>query len=343
MLDAKHLGSLLLMQNMIVGLPDTVSIYNFVCRGLSFLPGVVSITHTDPGAQTADTKDNVFEYRVVMGKSDYGALRIETVDRETLAAYDPYLKNFAFMISVILEERRQRAENEESRRFLESRVHERTAQLEEALRTREVLLQELFHRTRNSMQLISSLLDIEASYREDTMVKAALRDMKSRVSAIALAHSKLYLRNDLSRIAAADYLQGLVDLVWEGYAELSADIEYTIDVRDDILLLIDTAVPLGIVVVETVSNALKFAFGDRSAGSLVISLQELGTGTLSMTIADDGAGFPQGFDVRRDGRMGLQNVIAIIENQLNGTISVESGPGVRWKLEFWGDLYKPRV
>lgn len=193
------------------------------------------------------------------------------------------------------------------------------------------------------MQLISSLLDIEASYSEDAMVKAALRDMKSRVSAIALAHSKLYLRKDLSRIAAADYFQGLVELVWDGYAELSDYIEYTIDVREDLLLLIDTAVPLGIVVVETVSNALKFAFGERGAGSLAISLKKVESGKLSLTIADDGVGFPQGFDYRRDGRMGLQNVTAIIENQLNGTISVDSGPGVRWRLEFWGDLYEPRV
>lgn len=342
MLNAKDLGNLLLMQNMIVGLPDTVSIFNFVIRGLSFLPGVISITHSEPDEPIRATEGNVLEYRIVMGNSDYGKLRIETADPETLAAYDPYLKNFAFMISVILEERRQRAENEESRRSLEKRVQERTAQLQEALASKEILLQELYHRTQNSMQLISSLLEIEASYLGDSVAGTAMRDMKNRVFALALAHSMLYRNKDLSRIEASEYVRGLIGEMQEDYADLRERVHCKIDIQDDLILLIDTAVPLGIVVIEIVSNAFKYAFHERT-GSLSLSLSDAGGGKLSMTIRDDGIGFPEAFDWRKAGRMGIENIFSIIENQLNGTISVDSSGGVCWHMQFLATRHKPRV
>ncbi len=341
--QAEALGNLLLMQNMVVGLPDTVSIQNFVSRGLSFLPGVRSVSFAEPGGDERRPQSARFEYRLQVGPSDYGTLSIETEDPDGFREFDPYLKNFVFMVSIILEERRQRWENEESRRLLESRVLERTAQLQEALRTKDVLLQELFHRTRNGMQLIVSLLDIKAGGVDDPSAKVILLDMKNRIFAMSQAHELLYRRNDLSRIDAAEYLRSLVAAVERDYSDGSGRIRCEVSVPGGLILLIDLAVPLGIVIIELLSNAFKFAFpGDRK-GSVRVELEPTDEGILALSVRDDGIGLPESFDFRKDGSTGMENVAVIIEGQLGGSISLEADPGLHWRAAFRSDIHLPRV
>lgn len=148
-LNSAVLGQLLLMQNVLCNLPDAGSIFDFVCRGLADMPGVGEATH----AVSTDKYDEA-QLRVPLraGASNYGELRLRLCDPGAFAPYEAYVKNFAFMVSVILEEKHQRRLNEEHKALLEARVQERTRQLTQEIGERRAIEEEL-RRSRNMLAL----------------------------------------------------------------------------------------------------------------------------------------------------------------------------------------------
>lgn len=215
-------------------------------------------------------------------------------------------------------------------------------QIKKALAEKETLLRELHHRTKNNMGVISALFDLQIADMNDTRLQAALMETQTRIRSMALVHQKLYEAQDLSYLNLKDYIHDLADLLLNSYRVSLGSIVLSTEM-EDAPVLIDTAIPCGLILNELISNALKYAFPDGRNGEIKIQLKRLEGGDLSLTVTDNGVGLPSGFDIRKDGRLGLQIVRILGESQLNGKIRFETSQGLACHLQFRDDLYKPRV
>ena len=215
--------------------------------------------------------------------------------------------------------------------------------LTKALREKDVLLQELYHRSRNNMQVICSLLDLQASSTDDFQVAETYRTMGSRIRTMALVYQKLYQSRDLSHIAMGEYMSDLVRLLGLSHGESGRKVSITSE-AEGIGMLIDTAVPCGLLVTEFVTNALQHAFLGRSEGQVMVKLRHLGERSIELSVQDDGVGLAAGFDPRQKARTGLTVAYGIAEHQLQGSMvhDLVQG-GLRWTVIFRDTLYQARV
>lgn len=206
---------------------------------------------------------------------------------------------------------------------------------------KEVLIRELHHRTKNNMQVITSLLLLQAGETAEERVRTSYLEMVGRIRSMALVHEKLYQSDDLSNLELGTYIRELTLIIVEDIAGRPVDLR--IDTPDrPIPVLLDIAIPCGLVLNELLSNALKHAFGAIIDPRLAVSLVSDGL-DIELSVSDNGKGFPPGFDVREAGHMGWQTIIAIVESQLRGTVAVLSSDGTTVVVRFSTELYEERV
>ncbi|PTQ91057.1 sensor histidine kinase [Agitococcus lubricus] len=206
-------------------------------------------------------------------------------------------------------------------------VTERKAQekkLNEALKEKDTLLKEVYHRVKNNLQVIQSLLNMESRVLTEEPARIALADIASRVSAMALVHEKLYQSGNLSRLSLAEYLRDLVKQLQHAGSIDSRRISISLAI-DDIRMGIDTAIPLGLLINELVTNSLKHAFPEGRMGHISIRVEQQKEGML-LTIKDDGIGLPPDFVLERTRSMGLK-LTRSLAKQLNGTVTMHSVKG----------------
>lgn len=229
------------------------------------------------------------------------------------------------------------------------RLTETHRRLSETLEEKNTLLQELYHRTKNNMQTIASMIDIKAAaIGEDARIRSFAVELRTRIQAMALVHDRLYLSQDLSHVDAGGYLDDLVRAVIESHGRTGM-ITATTE-ADDSRILIDSAIPLGLIVTELLSNTMQHGFpaaGGRPEaghGAITICFGEHEAGELSLSYADDGAGLPPGWDREINAGIGIRTVIAIATGQLGGTIEFESGMGFACTIRFReANRYSKRV
>ncbi|EKD69420.1 MAG: multi-sensor hybrid histidine kinase [uncultured bacterium] len=210
-----------------------------------------------------------------------------------------------------------------------------------ALHEKEALLRELYHRTKNNMQVICALLELYSNKNDNSDLKNIFRDMKNRIHSMALVHQKLYKSNDLSNINLNEYAGELINFLMKSY-NISPD-RIALDLNiENISVIIDIATPCGLVLNELVSNSLKYAFPDDRHGKISLSIS-IKDSTINLRYSDDGVGLPHGFDCRNDGKMGMDSIISIVEDQLQGSISFISKKGLYCNISFPNILYKARV
>jgi PAS domain S-box-containing protein len=204
--------------------------------------------------------------------------------------------------------------------------------LRASLREKDVLLQEVHHRVRNNMQIISSLLNHQARLITDPAVLSMFRESQNRIRSIALVHEKLYRSADLSRIDFAEYIETLIVHLFHTLQTDSGRVGY----RSELAPLevdVTTAIPLGLIVNELVMNALKHAFPQARRGTVAVRLERAEPGRLRLEVADDGVGLPPGFDAARSESLGWQ-IVHMLADQVGGTVAVHSGPGTSVTVEF---------
>ena len=214
----------------------------------------------------------------------------------------------------------------------EERLRLQDHQLQKSLEEKEILLREIYHRTKNNMLVIISMLNLQTMEVEDEHVRMVFREMENRIRAMALVHEKLYQSQNLSEVDMGSYVreisQALVtNMVSDDRIELRVDIE-------SLVLNIDYAVPLGLVVNEIVTNSLKHAFPDERSGVITIRLRQDASGVSRLIIEDDGIGLEKGIDVMRSGSFGLQIISSLVMVQLAGTINVDRTSGTRYEITF---------
>jgi len=201
--------------------------------------------------------------------------------------------------------------------------------LEDSLGQKEVLLREIHHRVKNNLQIIISLTNLQMRQVDDERLKQVMAETQNRVRAMSLVHEKLYLSEDISRIDLGSYTRFLVTHLFSYYGIEIRQVALHIDIGK-IMLSINTAIPLGLIINELVSNTLKHAFPKGRTGTLSIAVRE-DERRLSLTLSDDGAGLPAGFDWRHAESLGLRLVISLV-GQLDGTIELDRSVGTAFVI-----------
>ncbi|MDA8424579.1 MAG: PAS domain S-box protein [Treponema sp.] len=205
------------------------------------------------------------------------------------------------------------------------------ADLKLSLAERETLLRELHHRTKNNLQVVCSLLALEASELSDDRAREALGDMERRVGSMSLAHELLYRSESLARIELGPFLESIVKLALES-RDLSGRVEVAVEAAS-VEVAIDTASPLGLVVNELATNSAKHAFPQGRRGSVRLRVG-CGEGSIvELEYRDDGIGLSDGFDPG-DAHLGLTLVRSLVEGQLRGSLDILGSPGFSCRIRF---------
>jgi PAS domain S-box-containing protein len=202
------------------------------------------------------------------------------------------------------------------------------------LRERDVLLREVHHRVKNNLQLVSSLLSVQARRLGDNGSRSALNDSRNRVQTIALIHEVLYRASDFSHVAFADYIQRLCKHVMRASSAATDRIELELELAD-VALGIDRAIPCGLILNELLVNSLKHGFPDGREGRIRVELREDPAERIMLTVADDGVGLPAQFDLRSADTVGMQIVHTLAE-QLEAELEVTRRGGTTFRFGFMG-------
>ncbi len=211
-----------------------------------------------------------------------------------------------------------------------------------------LLVQEIHHRIKNNLQVISSLLYLQSSYVQDAKTREMFKESQNRVRSMALLHEKLYQSRALAGVHFSEYVRDLTRTLFGSYGVEGTAVHLANEVQD-VTLGMDTAVPCGLIINELVSNALKHAFPPGGAGEVCIRMAPVegdGAGDgpavngaarggkwYELCVSDNGTGFPDGVDFRHTESLGLKLVCTLTE-QLSGTISLQRGAGTRFTIRF---------
>jgi two-component sensor histidine kinase/sensor domain CHASE-containing protein len=208
---------------------------------------------------------------------------------------------------------------------------EKLEQAEDA-RKKELLLQEIHHRVKNNLQIISSLLNLQSKRINDKEIIEMLKDSQNRIKSMALIHEKLYNSKDLIGIDFGEYLRDLVANLFRSYSIDPNQIKLNMEINN-ISLGLDTAIPCGLIINELVSNSFKYAFPDGRKGEISVNIIPTNNGQFILTVRDNGFGFPEDLDIKRSKTLGLQLVYSLVE-QLEGTIELDRSTGTDFKITF---------
>lgn len=204
-------------------------------------------------------------------------------------------------------------------------------QLHKAIQEKEVLLRELHHRVKNNLQVMTSLLGLQSEMLKDKKAKEALRVTQMRVKSIALIHEELYQAKDLANVNFGEYLKLLIQNLSEVY-NANPRIQFHLDLNGT-QLNVDTAVPLGMIVNELVTNSLKYAFPGNRRGNISIQLHPVEGSSYLMVIEDDGVGIGNDYETNQHNSLGMQ-LVQILAQQLSGKVEIERGQGTRFNVTF---------
>lgn len=217
---------------------------------------------------------------------------------------------------------------------LASQINGMLEQLEIAdnAKAKQLLLKEIYHRVKNNLQIVISLLNLQSQKTKDKKVIEIFKDSQNRIKSMALIHEKLYKSKDLAGINMKEYIHDLVNNLFRSYGVSTDTVKLKMDI-DDIIMNLDMANPCGLIVTELVSNSLKHAFPARQKGELSIDLHLDNKGTFILIVRDNGIGFTKDIDFRKTETLGMQLVTSLV-NQINGTIELDRSKGTDFKISF---------
>ncbi|MCK9151848.1 sensor histidine kinase [Methanobacterium alcaliphilum] len=242
----------------------------------------------------------------------YGAVAIFSRGEEVMDKKD-IVETLVSMVSVALQKRQADIE------------------IKRTLEDKEILMKEIHHRAKNNLSVISSLLNLQSVYVTDQNALKILKESDDRAKCMALIHEGLYSSNNLKSINFGEYLRTLTLNLFRSYTDNSQRIKLNLDV-ENIMLDVNTAVPLGLMVNELVTNSLKYAFGDLSKGEVNIAFKKMDNEFI-LNISDNGSGFPDDLDFRNTHSLGLQ-IVNRLTDQISGQIQMHNSKGTAFEIKF---------
>jgi len=207
----------------------------------------------------------------------------------------------------------------------------KTQSLESVLSEKQILIKEIHHRVKNNMQIIASLIALQVKNIKSVAAKHEIQQIRNRITSMALVHEMLYQSEDFSQIDYGQYIETLAHSVLKSMKPEDVNITYDFDI-DQIKFNIDTAIPLGLLINELLTNAIKYAFPDGRRGKVCVSIKQHAEAN-ELTISDDGVGFSFNDDIESLTTLGMRLVYSLVE-QLDGTIVHECRNGTRHNIAF---------
>lgn len=204
--------------------------------------------------------------------------------------------------------------------------------LTSSLKEKEILLKEVHHRVKNNLQVISGLLNLQAHHITDEKALGVYKESQNRVISMALIHQDLYQSMDLGKVNFADYVRNLAENLFASYGIKNDRVSLIVEAESQ-ELVVDTAIPCGLVINELISNALKHGFPDEREGKIRITFAVLEDEEFILTVADDGVGFPEKMDPEKTGSLGMQLVTVLVQ-QLGGTLELDRTSGTSFTITF---------
>jgi PAS domain S-box-containing protein len=204
--------------------------------------------------------------------------------------------------------------------------------VQEALQQKELLLKEVHHRVKNNLQVVHSLLDLQALKITDTEMVDLLRESQNRIRSMSLIHQTLYQSHDFAQVDFKRFLGELLPQLTESYGARSRLV--SIDIRAlDVKLPINEAIPCGLIVNELVSNALKHGFPDNRPGKVLVEISQDADQVVELSISDNGQGIPPDMNLAKSESLGLQ-LVHLLTRQLHGVLDVQRSDPTRFTLRF---------
>ncbi len=231
---------------------------------------------------------------------------------------------------------------------LETEVIKKTKveeELKSALEQKDLLLHELYHRNKNTLQMIYGMIQLKSfEFSENRLIHEFVKSMGSRIMAISLVHQMLYEADDFSRISLDAYIKQLTDLNIGSFSDMDTVIDAEISV-DKIYLEIDAAVPFGLVLNELITNSLKYAFKETKRGLINITLHKTENNYYILEYSDDGIQIENISDISDSSGFGIRMIKKLVESQLNGRLYFSAGTpkGLTCRIELPETLYNPRL
>ncbi|MHB8101573.1 MAG: PAS domain-containing protein [Methanosarcina sp.] len=260
------------------------------------------------------------DYRIILANGEE-----RTVHTQTEAIFDE--KNTPIRLKGIVQDITERKKAEEA-----------LANIETARK------KEIHHRIKNNLQVISSLLDLQGEKFKDgkdiknSEVLEAFRESQDRVISMALIHEELHEGGGGNTVSFSPYLEKLVKNLFQTYKVGNNYICLNLDLEESLFFDMDTAVPLGIIINELVSNSLKHAFPGRDNGGYINSIEESKNGdrqitSYTLTVSDNGVGIPENLDLENPDTLGTQLVASLVE-QLDGELELNRNNGTEFTMKF---------
>lgn len=218
---------------------------------------------------------------------------------------------------------------------LNKEMNEKNMALEQLVRDKEWLVKEIHHRVKNNFHIVASLLEIQSSYLKNKEALSAIKESQHRIHSMSIIHQKLYQSETLSTIHMPEYIYELVEYLRESYG-MRENIGFSLQI-EKIELDHASAITLGLILNEAITNAIKYAFGRSKSGKISISLSHISNSQLLLSIEDNGRGLPVDFDSKIGASMGME-LLQGLTDDLGGSFSIETREGTHIKVIF---DYKP--
>jgi PAS domain S-box-containing protein len=204
-------------------------------------------------------------------------------------------------------------------------------EIQQSLQEKEMLLKEIHHRVKNNLMIIASLLNLQSRYIKDKEALGIFKESQSRANSMALIHEKLYRSTDLKRINFGEYIRTLANDLFRTYTDGSGRIDLNINV-EDVMMDINTSIPLGLILNELVANALKHGFPGKMSGDICVDFRSVGE-EYQLKVGDTGISFPDDLDYRNTDSLGLQ-LVNNLTNQIGGQIELDTSHGTEFTIKF---------
>jgi two-component sensor histidine kinase len=210
-------------------------------------------------------------------------------------------------------------------------INQKNESLQDLVHEKEWLLKEIHHRVKNNFHIVASLLEIQSSYLKNKDALSAIRESQHRIHSMSIIHQKLYQSENLSTINMAEYIYELVEYLRESYG-IRENIRFDLDI-EKIELNHAFATTLGLILNESITNSIKYAFTNAADGKISISLNHISDSQVLLSIADNGSGIPGDQNNNMGGSMGME-LLQGLTDDIGGSFSIENNEGTHIKIVF---------
>ena len=283
----------------------------------------------------ADKKDK--NIKLLGSQNQLQRIRAEEADKTkniTFAGLALLMVIAGLLLNLYLMKQKTNRKLEASQRELDQKnvfLEELNAEQEKLLKEKEWLIREVHHRVKNNLQMVTSLLSSQSVYLHDNAARIAVKDSLRRMQAMSMIHQKLYQEENISTISMPEYIYELADYLHDSF-DTDNRIVFQQSI-DPLELDVVQAIPLGLIITESIVNAIKHGFLNDQPGIVDIYLHRDGPDGLILKIADNGGGLPEGIDKLRPNSLGL-DLMQGLTKQLGGTFTIENNNGVHIIIRF---------